>query len=201
MFSKILFLTQAERPERTKQCLDELKRVGLKAEPFYAITAENPFQSFCLSQRGMLERAKEYVGSVLLLEDDVLFKEWSNIDSVMNELPKDFDILYLGANVTCEPEYHSPHLRKVTSAWTSHAILYSQYAIHWILNHYKDWETHGMYDDWLSREFLPNHKCYVAAPMLAIQRPVYSDLWQKNVSYGWDSVDQKLMNCKKPELA
>jgi hypothetical protein len=200
MFSKVLFLTQAERPDRTKQCQDELKRVGLKAEPYYAISADNPFKSFCLSQKSMVDSITS--DGALLLEDDVVFKNLNNLQNVINELPEDFDLLYLGANVTDpHPEYVSPLLRRIRSAWTTHAIVYSLKAAKYISENYVDWETSGMYDDWLSREFLPKKKCYICCPMIAIQRPVYSDMWQRQCSYGWDSIDKKLMSVKPLQVA
>ena len=195
MFDKVLYLNQAERTDRLKDCKDELSRVGLIAQPFYSIKAEQPFQSFCLSQVGMLNEFLQSGGNrFLALEDDVIFKDYGNLETALSELPEDWDIVYLGANVTEEkPEYYSKHLRRVRSAWTTHAIGYTRKAIEKILAKYVDWETSGMYDDWLSREFLPNNNCYIIAPMIAWQRPVYSNLWNREVSYGWESIEKKLL--------
>lgn len=198
-FNKILFLNQAERTDRLSDCLNELNRVGLKADPFYSIQAEQPFQSFCLSQKALL---KEFLltdsKTFLALEDDVVFKNLSHLPDALSELPEDWDIVYLGANVTEErPERYSKHLRKVRSAWTTHAVGYSRKAVEYIVENYKydenDHNTMGMYDDWLSREFLPKHNCFIVAPMVAWQRPVFSNLWDKQVSYGWESIELKLV--------
>jgi hypothetical protein len=39
-FDKTLFLNKVERTDRLNDCLNELTRVGLKADPFYSINAE-----------------------------------------------------------------------------------------------------------------------------------------------------------------
>lgn len=193
-FDIVYFLNQAERTDRLSDCLNELNRVGLKADPFYSIKAEQPYQSFCLSQKAMLSKFLETDGKTFLaLEDDILFRGISHLPDALNELPVGWDIVYLGANATEEkPEYHSPHLRRVRSAWTTHAVGYSRKAVEFITENYVDHETNGMYDDWLSREFLPNHSCFIVAPMVAWQRPVFSDLWGVNVSYGWEHIEKKL---------
>src|SRR5688572_26419125 len=95
-FDKILFLNQAERTDRLNDCLNELTRVDLKADPFYSIKAEQPFKSFCLSQVGMLKEFRDGK-TFLALEDDVLFKDLTHLPSALSELPEDWDIVYLGA--------------------------------------------------------------------------------------------------------
>jgi hypothetical protein len=194
-FDKILFLNQAKRTDRLLDCQNELKRVGLNADPFYSIDAEQPYKSFCLSQIAML---KEFLltdsKTFLALEDDVLFKDLTHLPDALNELPENWDIVYLGANVTEDkPKYHSPYLRRVRSAWTTHAVGYSRKAVEKIVENYHSWEANGMYDDWLSREFLPNNNCFIVAPMVAWQRPVFSDLWGQNVEYGWSQIEKKLV--------
>ena len=194
-FDKILFLNQVERTDRLNDCLNELARVGLKADPFYSIKAEQPFKSFCLSQISIL---KEFLltdhKTFLALEDDVLFKDLTHLPAALNELPEDWDIVYLGANVTEDrPEFYSHYLRRVRSAWTTHAVGYSRKAVEKIVESYKgDWENEGMYDDWLSRNFLPNNQCFIVAPMVAWQRDGFSDLWNRDASYGWWFIEQKL---------
>lgn len=194
-FDKICFLTQAERKDRLADCIAEMRRVGITAHPFYSIQAGQPYQSFCLSQKQMIKEFFESEGKTFLgLEDDVIFRNMTHLWEAMKELPDDWDIVYLGANVTDEkPERYSKHLRRIRSAWTTHAIGYNRKILKHILDNYKGWEENGMYDDWLSREVLPKFKCFVITPMIAWQRPVFSDLWGKNVSYGWESIENKLL--------
>lgn len=184
-FDKILCLNQAERPDRWKQAQDEFLRVGLgNVERFLALPAEVPFQSFCLSQHGMLKHflADEEAHCVLTLEDDVVFRSLNHLPAALQELPADWDILYLGANdrqVT--PQRVSAHLSRIRVAWTTHAVAYSRKMATYIVDNYPV-ETFAMYDDWLSSK-LPEHKCFIVNPPVAWQRPVFSNLWNRATDY------------------
>ena len=190
-FNKVVCLNQKERPDRWQQFEVEAKRIGLVADRFFSVSHENPFQSFCYSQLDIIT-LNQHEGSVLTLEDDVIFKSLSHFDEAFSELPEDWDILYLGANVMNHLP-HSKHLRRVLSAWTTHAIAYRSRVMQMIATQYKGWEVHGMYDDWLSREIIPNCKAYVISPMCAWQRDGRSDMWGSWTSYGWMEMEKRLL--------
>jgi hypothetical protein len=182
IFDRILCLNQPEREDRRQQAAEEFERVGLLVDWFYSIPDAEPWLSFCLSQRGMIELVTN-CDKVLLLEDDVIFRDFETLPDVMAQLPEDWDILYLGANVLDEnPERHSTNLWRIRAAWTSHAIAYQGPILREIARRYDPY-TCGMYDDWLKREILPICRAYVCSPMLAYQRPGHSDLWGKWADY------------------
>lgn len=191
-FNKTICLTQESRPDRWQQFTKECQRIGLYSERFYSVPNENRFISFCDSQIAMLKHCYDCQDkTILTFEDDVVFKPFHHFEEAMQELSQ-WDILYLGANVhKCEP--HTKNTRKVTSAWTTHAVAYHRDVINIIVNEYKGWEQDGMYDDWLSRKILPQVNAYVIAPMIAWQRPVHSDLWGREVSYGWPEIETRLI--------
>lgn len=187
----IYCLNQESRSDRWKQAEDEFKRVGLKVERFLSIPANQPNRSFCLSQYAMLKRFLETDGERLLtFEDDVLFKNMGHLQAALKELPADWDVLYLGANihhmvfgiVENPPVRYSDNLFRVRRAWTSHAIAYSRKAVVKIVEAYPI-GSFEMYDNWLSEHFLSDHQCFLINPTIAWQRPVYSDLWGANADY------------------
>ena len=182
-FDKIYCLNQPERIDRWELANAELKRVGIKADWFYSIPDKEPYMSFCLSQRAMIDDlVKNQYKAALLLEDDVLFRNYQRIDTYTKGLPENWDILYLGANVTDpKPEKITDNLFRIRAAWTTHAIAYNN-KVFQVIDKYNP-ETNGMYDDWLSREVLPNVNAYVIIPMIAWQRPGHSDLWGKWADY------------------
>ena len=196
-------LTQASRPDRTEQFKAEAKAFNIDFEFFYSLPGKScpedvgreRFDSFCKSQLGMLQQFQNTgKRNLLCFEDDCIFVNTIYFARAFKELPDDWDILYLGANVTDpHPEKYSKHLRKIRSAWTTHGIAYSRKMVDHIVSNYKSWEESGMYDDWLSNNILPVFNCFVTVPMIAYQRPVYSDLWQKEVNYGWIEIDKKLL--------
>lgn len=179
-FDSIKCLNQKERPDRWKLAIEEFDRVGLEnVEQFFSIPAEQPYQSFCISQYAML---KSFLGTngghLLTLEDDVVFNSYDHVDKAMMELPGNWDVLYLGANIRGQkPQYYSSHLRRITLAYTTHAIAYSRKAVEHIVNSYNPYNFE-MYDSWLSDNVLGKFNCYVMSPMIAFQRPgIHSDLW------------------------
>lgn len=192
----------ASTPLRRKQFEVEASRVGLVGGFFYALPGDEKyddnckrFDSFCKSQ---LQIVKDFLNSgkktLLSLEDDCIFDDCYVLSEAISQLPDDWDILYLGANITDPfPERINKNLFKIKAAWTTHAIGYNRKVCEFIADNYVGWEANGMYDDWLSRIVLPKFNCYVVSPMIATQRDGYSALWDKEVSYGWIESKSKLV--------
>jgi len=190
-FGVVYCLNQDSRPDRWKLATEEFARVGLKVDRFSSIPADQPYKSFCLSQYAML---KTFVASGhavgLLLEDDVIFQSLEHLPAALAELPKDWDILYLGANITemvtgikdRPPMRYSKHLCRVGAAWTTHAVAYSRAMAIKIISTYPV-NSYAMYDQWLNENILASHQCFLVNPMLAFQRPGKSDLWSQETDY------------------
>lgn len=191
-FELVYCLNQDSRPDRWSQAIEEFARVGLdKVQRFACIPADEPFKSFCLSQYAML---KTFVATGapagLLLEDDVVFQALDHLPKAFVELPEDWDILYLGANITDgvtgiqekPPIRFSDHLYQVRAAWTTHAVAYSRAMALKIISTYPV-HTYEMYDQWLNQQVLGSHRCFLVNPMVAFQRPGKSDLWGQETDY------------------
>jgi hypothetical protein len=122
--------------------------------------------------------------TLLALEDDVIFRDLGALDAAIKELPTDWDMLYLGANITDgvsgvqenPPVQYSDHLWRVRRAWTTHAIAYREQAVRDIVATY-DPGSGRMFDEWLSSDFIGYRNTFLANPMIAYQRPGKSDLW------------------------
>lgn len=176
-------LTQASRPDRQQQALDEFKKNGVISPFFYALDGKDPLESFNRSMQAIIAVSyNEGVPTVSVFEDDVIFKNTSQLANAIMELPYDWDMLYLGANITQPPIKYSDNLCKLTAAWTSHAIIYSRKCIQTIFTNYYYGDC-GMYDDWLSRKIIPLGKSFVVNPMICWQRPGKSDLWNRETDY------------------
>ena len=137
----------------------------------------------------MLKECRDFGGNAAIFEDDVLFVDPGVIGDAVFELPADWDILYLGANITDgvpgaterPPVRHSAHLFRIGAAWTSHAICYSERAIDWIVNDYNP-DSGRMFDDYLSY-MLTKFNGFITAPMACWQRPGKSSLWDRDTDY------------------
>lgn len=162
----------------------EFNAVGLKAKSFQAIPSKlGPHQSFNNSTYAIL---KEFYDSkdhtLLFLEDDCEFRNLHLLPQVLKELPKDFDIFYLGANIRDEkPERVSQHIYRVRDCWTTHAVVYRKPIVKFILDNHPG-ESEMMFDNWLGAQ-LTNWKAYICKPFLAYQRPRKSAIWGNVVNY------------------
>lgn len=164
----------------------EFARVGLEVERFQSLPDIGPHQSFSKSCREVLVQFYLSDAQTLLhLEDDCQFRGLDHLGQALGELPDDWDILYLGANLICwnngepQPERFSEHLFRVKAAWTTHAVGYNRKCAHELLTRQPNFSTQ-MWDQYLSAR-LPEFKAYVVAPMVAYQRPRVSSIWQKGV--------------------
>jgi len=119
---------------------------------------------------------------LLHLEDDCVFRDLTHLTVALGELPPDWDIVYLGANVVDEhPKRHGNYTFRIRGAWTTHCIGYSRKVVPFLIENQPD-SSERMYDNWLSDQ-LPNLKAYIVTPMVAWQRPHFSKIWQQEVNY------------------
>lgn len=175
--------------EEWQKAVLEFERVGLTdVERFQAVKEIGPHQSFSHSERNiLLDFYHSDAETLLHLEDDVAFRDSGHLEAALNELPEDWDILYLGANLVLwnngepNPERHSDHLFRVKCAWTTHAIAYRKKCIHQVLAQQPGF-SEKMFDNYLSG-VLPELNAFCVAPMVAWQRPRYSLIWEREDDY------------------
>lgn len=122
-----------------------------------------------------LRRGKKYL---IVFEDDCLFKEKFKIP----DLPVDWAMMYFGGNVAQVMEGGNKNYSRV-STWTTHAYminLTNKDLINSVLSmkRSKD-EVDRFYMDKIHYKF----PCYMMSPMIAIQRPGWSDIESREVSY------------------
>lgn len=166
----------------------EFARVGLEVEKYQAVKEIGPHQSFSHSERNiLLEFLHSDADTLLHLEDDVTFRDLGHLEQALSELPEDWDIVYLGANLVLWnngepwPERYSEHLFRVKCAWTTHAIAYNKKCVRRILEGQPSFDT-AMWDNYLSTR-LPELNAFCVAPMVAYQRPRFSSIWQRFDNY------------------
>lgn len=178
----------------------EFQRVDLTVERFQSLPDIGPHQSFSKSVREILVQFYLSEQETLLhVEDDCVFRDLTHLNQALSELPDDWDIVYLGANLICwnngepQPERFSEHLFRVRAAWTTHAIGYNRKCVHELLTRQPNFSTQ-MWDQYLS-DRLPELNAFIIAPMVAWQRPRFSSIWQREDDYGpiFEESERKLM--------
>jgi len=127
---------------------------------------------------------------ILVFEDDI--QVIGNIDSVMplciEQLPPNFDLLYLGAYVvTPFKQRYSPNLLLLDKALTTHAVAYSKKAIEKILpifeKHAENPRDTTTIDMLLLNRVISEGKSYITYPLLVSQQQGYSHIEGKEVDY------------------
>lgn len=167
------------RPDRLEQVTQELSSQGIVFERFPAIKMAIGWMGFNASVRGIFEKYKE-TEHLFVFEDDCYFNQPFD-PSVLDELPCDYDALWLGANLLA---YHrekvSDRLHRFQNGWTTHAVLYSRHFRDWILD---NWNGELVFDEWIRVNALPTRNCFIHSPMIAFQRSGMSDINNREEDY------------------
>lgn len=161
----------------------ELARVGLyDVIKFDALPDIGPHQSFNRSLRQMLiDFYDSGAQTFLMLEDDCEFKDLEHLEQALTEVPRDWDLLYLGANIRGDVLRITEHIFKLTDAWTTHCLGFNRKVVPYLLK-FQPHISEQMADNWIGSQ-LGRLNGYVVAPMVAWQRPRWSVIWDKEVDY------------------
>jgi GR25 family glycosyltransferase involved in LPS biosynthesis len=116
----------------------------------------------------------EATGDVLIFEDDATYRGWStNLDEAIQDLPADWDMLMLGANIKdSRLDRISKRLVRTYGAWTTHAILYS----HRFAKEMAELDLDIPIDEYFRTKVHPKGNSYICVPFLSFQRPSESDI-------------------------
>lgn len=142
-------------------------------------------------------RALEHAQSLdlpffLLMEDDAVWnpKHAKSVSRYLENLPEDFDMLYLGAWMVNWNEY-ADNLRK--SDWTmlTHSIFINSRCLNRLINHLKENQQGERPVDYLYADLHRELKVYVCVPSIHIQSSTFSDIEQKILDFSalvdWES--------------
>jgi GR25 family glycosyltransferase involved in LPS biosynthesis len=182
---QVVVLSQRSRVDRRYLFDQHAQEAGLDYRYFFSIQDPDPKRSFNLSHKAILtEFAKGDDEVILVMEDDADLRNLDMVDDIIDQLPFDGDMLYLGANVRPTPDFMPPkkvgeNVYRIFNAYTTHAIVYHRRMVEWVL---KNYDGQMMYDAWLN-ENIAWVNAFVCCPFLSWQRPSRSDLWDRVVDY------------------
>lgn len=184
-----------KNPSRWDKCVPEFIKVGIAyVEQVVTHEGENRYLSFNQAHYDTIKKGYETGEPFCIFEDDVVFdNRWKVIEEAtaqLKELAPNWDMLYLGANITgmdttewVMPQKVSANLVRMYNSWQTHAICYSTAGAKWVLDNF-DPMTFPVYDEWLRINAMPHREVYLINPMIVFQRPGWSDVSQMEVSYG-----------------
>lgn len=182
IFQSIKVLNLAHRTDRLESFTNHALQLGFSFDRFKALHHIGPHQSFNFSMLAIIaDFYHSGKSNVLIMEDDCRILDVKRIKKAYQQLPGDWDMLYLGANVI-DFEPYSADLIRVTKAWTTHAVALTRNVAFEILTTYHNVSAQ-MFDNWLGEYIHPKFKCYMVKPIAAIQESGYSDIWRTEVDY------------------
>lgn len=173
---KSIILTTKDKPLRLYNAEQEIAKLGIKADVFYAIENADAKLSFNLSMQHIMRNND---GVLAFFEDDVIIKDNNHYQIAINQLPTNWELCYLGANITGAVERYSDNLFKMNGGWTTHGVLFNNPKK--ICENYID--TTQMFDDWLSNNIHPRGNTFIISPMIAWQQIHHSMLWDRVADY------------------
>jgi len=184
-FDEVIVINLDRRTDRMEKLVPQLEKLDIQYKRFSAVDAKKlDIDPVVAGLRSHLQVMKQIAGQrVLILEDDALFVEDFNekFEKVMQTLPEDWDIFYLGALVPKDVGL----IRMVNRHWGiqvlttgSQAYCINPSRLEYFISKLEDY---NYYIDIGLRDFAKGLKAYITQPNLVVQFPSYSDLRQKEV--------------------
>ena len=185
-FFELSFCINLEkRKDRLKDSLLEFDKLGYHPQIFKAVENENPIVGCLQSHLTIMKNALQLGKSVLIFEDDVSFigNDYINtIECALDELSTlKWDMFYLGANVLNYIYQKTDHLGRLSFAQSTHAYAVNINFISTLIKEIEKFDNH--LDLLYAREIVPKHKCFITIPIVAVQRPSYSDIMYRDADY------------------
>ena len=152
---KTMIINLDKRPDRYEQAQKEMER--------FLITDYNRLPAFELAS-ALWGNSRSHLkclelGANLIFEDDIFFIDGAReiFEKAVQQLPDDWDMVYLGGNVEYPLKRVSKNLFKCEYTWGTNAILYSEKGRKKVLENYKLLTgSYEIYDEWLRRNMSTN---------------------------------------------
>jgi GR25 family glycosyltransferase involved in LPS biosynthesis len=185
-FDKVIVINLDRRTDRMEKLAPQLEKLDIQYKRFSAVDGKKlDIDPIVAGLQSHLQVMKQIAGQrVLILEDDAQFVEDFNekFEKVMQTLPEDWDIFYLGALVPKDVGL----VRMVNRHWGiqvlttgSQAYCINPSRLEYFINKLEDYNS---YIDIGLRDFAKGLKAYITQPNLVVQFPSYSDLRLKEVN-------------------
>jgi hypothetical protein len=185
VFDKAICINLDHRTDRWETSQQEFSSFGIEVERFSGIADNNPMKGIHLSYQKIFQ--DNYADSLLILEDDVHFiRPYVGLQQAYDDLPKGWDMLYLGGNATRKQARAGTWIYKADGIVTTHAILYSANMVSWLADNMEVPEVvdrTNTIDVWFANTLQKKFNCYIVYPQIAEQRFGYSDICKMDINY------------------
>lgn len=181
-FNKVILINLDKRTDRLEDVSKELNQLNIEFERISAVDALElditPKDACRASHIKALEMAE---GNTLILEDDATFMPnfTDNFTKFIENLPRRWDILYLGAYIGHSEPVNNYMVRGLITS-SSHAYSINYNRVSEMLEIVRNNTDH------IDVAYAKEHsrlRAYVAQPTLVKQKPGFSDILLKDVDY------------------
>jgi hypothetical protein len=175
-------INRASRQDRLADMRIEFDKQGINPILFKAI--EGGWRGCRDSHLAILGKCKDW-RAIAIYEDDVTFLHDREatmriLSNAKDDLPQDWDCLYLGASPRVPQTRYSENLYLLNNALTTHAIIWQNRpggALEYILNHRDEIKK---WDVFLAEVIQPMFNCFVVYPILVSQKQGHSDTCKRS---------------------
>jgi len=178
-FTKIFVINLPERTDRLLDIAEQLYKWNIPYELVNAVKHEDGAEGLRITVEGIFREAvKNEWESILIFEDDAIFVDSGGnpnevMEKVVKQLPKTWDILYLGAQCTTGFKMRvSPNLLLVENAFATHAWALSLHGIKEVLMSVLE----APIDNSVVKKIQPQGNTYITYPLLCSQRAGVSNI-------------------------
>lgn len=178
-FDQIFCINLDTRPDRWKESEQEFLKLGIldKVKRVSGVVAEPTWRACDLSHISIIDEAIENkYQNILILEDDVCFSDnaLDVLSNALTDLQKqtNWDLFYLGETIVSPFQIITPNLLKLGSAFATHAYAINGHFLETMLER----PPFERQDVWFAQVLQPQSQVYGANPLIAFQRPSWSDV-------------------------
>lgn len=185
-FDKIYVINLPKRIDRLMQFVEEMEKYEIEFEIVNGIEHESGAEGLRQTVENIFKDAidKKY-NQILIFEDDCYFVEgkstvdWT-MDNAIKELPEDWHILYLGAQVTNGfKRRQGSCLFQLDLAFATHAWALSRQGMMEILAV----GLEAPIDNSVVKTVQTQQKCFITYPLLASQRAGFSNIGNTEIDW------------------
>jgi len=188
---KAFVINIKHRTDRWQDVSFELQKQNIEFERFDAVYFEDNGRLGLIKtyEKLFTKAINENMKAIVVMEDDVKFEYSPNdvIDKVKEQLPTDFDILYLSGTPVEQCTWFSDNLNLIKRCYGLMAVIFSNKVFKEIRDHCQKQNTSESEKDaidvWIADNIQPRKKCFLVTPFMASQKESYSDITKLNINY------------------
>lgn len=203
-FDKVIVINLERRPERLTTFIEHCASLRISGIDVVQAIDGNTLQPHSRISKGALglimttiqivrEAKEQGAKSVLLLEDDVYFREQIEyLATLLNEMPQDCQLLYLGGHHIQQPKRLTEHVARCVQVFTTHSYVIYESLYDTILSDLADVYRTDLQIDLYFSQLQQRVPAYCFIPSITGQRADYSDIENRWTDYN-DNMDENLI--------